>query len=223
MPDLLNNILGSVRTLWGGIEQFLPQLLVAFVLLTVGWIVAKLLRKGVAKGLKLLRVDIAAEKAGVDDFLLRGGVKSTVVTIIADLVYWLLMFAFVITLLNILGMRAADELFNRIVQYIPNIVVALLVLIFGTLFARFMRGVTTAYLSNIGIAGAEFVGQIAQWALIVFIVSVALEQLSIGGQIVVSAFQIGFGALCFGFALAFGLGGKDWAARVLEKLWNSKR
>jgi hypothetical protein len=223
MPDLLNNILDSVKTFWGRVEQFLPQLLVAFMLLTVGWLAARLLRKGIARGLKLLRVDLVAEKMGIEDFLLRGGVKSTFVTIMADLTYWVLMFAIVIAVLNILGMRAADELFGRIILYIPNIVIALLVLIFGALFARFMRGVTTAYLSNIGIAGAELVGHIAQWALIVFIVSVALEQLSIGGQIVVSAFQIGFGALCFGLALAFGLGGKDWAARVLEKLWNSKR
>ena len=84
-----------------------------------------------------------------------------------------------------------------------------------------MRGVVTAYLSNFGIGGASAIGLIAQWALLLFILSVALEQLSIGGQVVVSAFQISFGALCFGLALAFGLAGKEWAGRVLDKLSKS--
>jgi hypothetical protein len=223
MAGTFSAILESLKSLWGSFERFLPQLIVAFLLLTFGWIIAKLVRKGLLRVLRLLRVDAVAERTGIEHFLLRGGVRSTFVTIIADLLYWCLMFMILIAVLNVLGMGATDALFSRILLYIPNIVIALLVLIFGSLFARFIRSVVTAYLSNIGIEGAAFIGHLAQWALLVFILSVALEQLAIGGQIVVSAFQIGFGAACFGLALAFGLAGKEWAGRILDKINEPKR
>lgn len=86
------------------------------------------------------------------------------------------------------------------------------------MFARLVRAITFTYLSNIGISGADVISHIAQWAILLFVLSVALEQLSIGGQILVSAFQIGFGAFCLALAIAFGFGGKDWAASVLDKL-----
>jgi hypothetical protein len=218
MDETLRAIADSLRSLWEHFERFLPRLIVAFLLLTVGMAIAKLVRKGTARILRLVHIDTAAERAGIDDFLLRGGVRSTSVTIIADMVYWCFLFMLLIAVLNVLGMGATDALFSRILLYVPNIAIALLVLMFGSLFARFMRSVVTAYLSNIGIGGSGLIGHLAQWALLVFILSVALEQLSIGGQVVVSAFQIGFGALCFGLALAFGLAGRQWAARILDKL-----
>lgn len=223
MSEQINATLESLRSFWAQFVYFIPQLVVALLLLIVGWLVAKLFRKGMIKLLRLVRLDVAAEKAGVEDFLLQGGVQYTTVTILANLIYWFIMFAVTLAVLNSLGLAAAADLFNRIILYIPNVIVAVLVLIFGTLFAKLVRGVTFTYLSNVGIAGAEFVSHLAQWSLLVFVVSVALEQLAIGGQVLVSAFQIAFGALCLALALAFGLGGKEWAAHILEKLWKTKR
>ncbi len=209
--------------LWYRLLDFLPQLVIALAVLILGWLLAKLARKAVIRFLKLIRVDVAAEKAGVENFLIQGDIKYTTVTILANVIYWFIMFAVILAVVNSLGLQGADELFSKIILYIPNVIIAILVLIFGTLFARFVRGATSAYLSNIGIEGADFVSKIAQWALIVFVISIALEQLSIGGQILISAFQLAFGALCLALALAFGLGGKEWAARILEKLWKSGR
>jgi hypothetical protein len=219
MWEQIDVTLESLRAFWVELARILPRLAVSMLVLTLGWIVAKGLRKGVIKLLKVLHVDVAAERTGVDDFLLQGGVQYTIVTIVGSLVYWFIMFAVMLAVLNSMGLEAADELFNKIVYYIPNVVLAVLVLMFGTLFARFVRGVTFTYLSNIGVSGAEFVSHVAQWALIVFVISAALEQLAIGGHLLASAFQIAFGALCLALALAFGLGGKDWAAHILKKLW----
>ncbi len=222
MSEQINATVESLRVFWDQFVRFIPQILVAALLLILGWLVAKILRKAMIRILRLLRVDVAAEKAGIEDFLIQGDVKYTTITIVANLIYWFVIFAVSLAVLNSLGLAAATDLFNRIILFIPNVIVAVLVLIFGTLFAKLVRGVTFTYLSNIGIAGAEFVSQVAQWALLIFVVSVALEQLSIGGQILVSAFQIAFGALCLALALAFGLGGKEWAARILEKIWKTE-
>jgi hypothetical protein len=173
--------------------------------------------------LKLIRLDVAAEKAGIENFLLKGGVQYSSVVIIANIFYWFLMFALTLAVLNSFGLNAAEELFNRILLYIPNIIIAVLVLIFGTLFAKFMRGTTFTYLSNIGLTGAELISNATHWTIIFLVVFVALQQLSIGGQILVSAFEIAFGGLCLALAIAFGLAGKEWATQILEKLWRKSR
>jgi len=121
-----------------------------------------------------------------------------------------------LAVLSSLGLHTAAELFTRLLQYIPNVIATIIVLIFGTLFAQFVQTATYTYLSNLGVASARVISSIARAALLVFIVSISLEQLSIGGQVLVSAFQIAFGALCFALALAFGLGGRDVAARILD-------
>jgi hypothetical protein len=219
MPDNIAAAFESLQLFWYQLVQILPQLAAGVLLLIAGWLVAKLVRKALIRLLKLVRLDVAAEKAGVEDFLLKGNVQYTTVTILANLVYWFILFAVMLAVLNSFGMAAAAELFNKIILFIPNVIIAVLVLIFGALFAKFVRGVSFTYLNNIGVTGAEFISNIAQWALLIFVASVALEQLSIGGQVLVSAFQIAFGALCLALALAFGLGGREWAAHILGTLW----
>ncbi|MBU2635967.1 MAG: hypothetical protein KJ963_02610 [Bacteroidetes bacterium] len=220
--EQLNVFIESFREFWRQLSNFLPQIFAAFVLVIAGWLIAKIARKGIIKLLKLIKVDELSEKSGVEDFLIQGGVKYTAVTLIANIVYWFILFTVLLAVLNSLGLQAAAELFNKVILYIPNVVIAILVIIFGTLFAKFIRGVTNTYLNNIGISGAELVSNIAYWAVLVFVVSLSLEQLSIGGQILTSAFQIAFGALCLALALAFGLGGREWAAHILEKMWKTK-
>lgn len=195
---------------------FLPRLVVAAILLLIGWLLAKGVRKLTIRGLRLAHVDEAAEKAGFDDFLVQGGVRYTTVTLVANAVYWLLTLGVTLAVLSSLGLHTATDLFTRLVQYIPNVIATIIVLIFGTLFAQFVQTATYTYLSNLGVTSARAISSLARAALIVFIVSISLEQLSIGGQVLVSAFQIAFGALCFGVALAFGLGGRDAAARILD-------
>jgi hypothetical protein len=215
----INVVLESLKTFWTEFGNFLPQLTAALLLLIVGWLIAKLIRKAFVRVLRLLRVDVAAEKSGIENFLLRGGVQFTTVTILGSLVYWLTLFIVLFAALNILGLQAAADVFNKIILYIPNVIVAIVVLIFGTMFAKFIQGISLTYLSNVGFEGAQLVSYLAQYAIVIFVVSIALEQLAIGGQVLVSAFQIAFGGLCLALALAFGLGGREWAARILEKMW----
>lgn len=208
--------LDSLRNFWQQFSQFVPTLLAAFVLLILGWVVAKVMRTVAERALKMLRLDVVAERSGVEDFLLKGGVRFTTVTLLSNLVYWFIMFTVLLAVMNVIGIQIAADIVSRIVLYIPKVVAAVIVLIFGALFARFVQGVAFTYLSNVGIAGAQVMSTIAQYAILIFVGSVALEQLELGGAVLISAFQIAFGALCLAFALAFGLGGKDWAAKVLD-------
>jgi hypothetical protein len=217
--DQLQPFAESIRLFWFQFINMMPRVATAFVLLTVGWLIARLIRKATIRVLKLIRIDVLAEKTGVEDFLLQGGVRYTTVTLIANMLYWFILFTVTLAVLSSMGLTTAADLFGKMLLYIPNVIVALLLLMFGTVFAKFVQGVSFTYLNNMGISGAQIISTVAQWAILLFVVSTALEQLSIGGQVLVSAFQIAFGALCLALALAFGLGGREWAAHILEKMW----
>jgi hypothetical protein len=223
MPEQITAMLESLKTFWNQMLQFIPQLLVGILLFLIGWIIARLLRRGIIKLFKLVRLNTLAEKAGIENFLIKGGAQYTTVNVLANLIYWFLMFALTMAVLHSLGLDAAKELFNKILSYVPNIIVAVLVLIFGTLFAKLVRGAAFTYLSNMRISGAEFISNIAYWAIVFLVCSITLQQLSLGGQVLISAFEIAFGGLCLALAIAFGLAGKEWATQTLEKLWRNSR
>jgi len=217
--DKIWSVFEPLEAFWYQLAAVFPKILAALVLIIVGGIFAKFIRKMAIKLLKLVRLDVAAERSGMEDFLLQGGVKFTTVTLLANMIYWMVIFVVLLGALNVIGLEVAAELFNKIILYIPNVMIAVIVLIFGMMFAKFIQGLTFTYLTNIKIDGAELISAVARYAILLFVISMALEQLAIGGQILISAFQIAFGALCLALALAFGIGGKDWAARVLDKLW----
>ncbi|MBN1398934.1 MAG: hypothetical protein JXA06_12950 [Bacteroidetes bacterium] len=223
MPEQISDMIESLKLFWDEFIQFLPQLFFWIVFFIVGWIIAKLLRKGLQYLFKLIRLDVIAEKAGIENFLIKGGAQYTTINVLANLIYWFLMFALTMAVLHSLGLEAAKELLNKILLYIPNIVIAILVIIFGSLLAKLIRGVIYTYLSNMRITGAELIGNIVYWAIILLVFSLTLQQLSIGGQILISAFEIAFGGLCLALAIAFGLAGKEWATQILEKLWRNSR
>lgn len=212
-----STLLGSLQQSWGAIVDVLPDLVLAALLLVAGWLFAKLIRKLAVRALRAARVDELAERSGLDDFLVQGGVESTTVTLLAGALYWMILAAVFLTLLDALGLRTAEILLARLAIFIPNLIVAVGILVFGSLLSRVVGGLVFSYLSNIGSAAAEPIGALARYALLVFVLFMAAEQLAIRTEVLVSAFQIAFAALCLAAALAFGLGGREWAERVISR------
>ncbi|HLB36581.1 MAG TPA: hypothetical protein VJL31_08440 [Gemmatimonadales bacterium] len=209
-----------VDTLRGSLMQFgayLPRLLGALLILVVGWIVARWIRTGVSKLLVAVRFDEVSKKSGIDEVLQQGGVRLTLNGVISGLIYWLVMLVALLASIDSLGLAVASDVLNRVVLYLPNVVIAVVILILGALFANLIRGIVGTYLANAQVSGARIISAIAHYAVLVFAAAVALVQLGIGRELVTSAFQIAFGAVCLALALAFGLGGRDWAARMIDK------
>jgi hypothetical protein len=212
-----STLLASLRRSWGEIVAMLPDLALAVLLLIAGWLLAKLARRLAIRVLRALRVDEFAEKAGVDDFLVQGGVPVTTATLIGGTIYWVILAGVFVTLLEALGVRSAGALAERVALFVPNLVLAAGILVFGALVARVIGGFTFSYLSNIGSPAAEPVGALARYAMLVFVLFMAAEQLAIRSEVLVSAFQIAFASVCLAAALAFGLGGREWAAQVIAR------
>ena len=222
MQQQLDIFVASLTSFWTKLAAFIPQLLAALLLLFIGWIVAKLIRATFKKFLGVIHFDQLAKKSGVESFLKYGELEVSLANILAELVYWLVMLVVIILVSDSLGLSKVTELFHKVVLYIPNIIIAIIVLVFGTLLARAINRVIFAYLKNIGVDGALTISTLSEYAIQIFVVFVALEQLNIGTQLLTTAFAIGFGAVCLALAIAFGLGGKDWAADVIYRLTKKK-
>lgn len=215
----MDSITAEFRVFWDQLAVLLPRIVAALAILFVGWIAAALIRRLTVRLLRKAHVDEIAERAGIEGFLVQGGIRFTAVTLIAWFLYWLLIMSAVSLALSIVGVSAADEMMRRTVLYIPKVIVAALIVSFGALFARIVRGLLSAYLNNIGVDGARAISAIAQYAIVVFVVTMALEQLEIGGETLTAAFKMAFGGFCLAFGLAFGLGGRRWAQALLERVW----
>ena len=222
MREQFDLILDSLQSSWFQIAAYLPRVLTAIVLLILGWLIARTVQRVVVRLLRLARLEAAAEQTGVDDFLVRGGVRFTVVTLIGEILYWGLLLIFAIAVFNLIGLTMSQESVARLTRYVPNVMAALVVLIFGSLGARLIRGLVVAYLGNVGVKGSDRIGVLVQAALVAFVVLLALEQLRIDVKLLASAFQLAFGGICLALAIAFGLGGRTWAESILERTWSKR-
>ncbi|MDX5151202.1 MAG: hypothetical protein R3188_01895 [Acidiferrobacterales bacterium] len=203
--------------------QFLPKLGLAVLILLVGWLIAKLFRGVVMRALKYANFGELTHKAGVDKFLKQGGIKKNTSQILGLLVYWLVMLATLLVASEVVQLDAVSALFNSITLFIPKVIVAVLILAIGFYFARVISEIIIAYGKNIGMKDAEIIGRVAEWAIMAFVIIIALGQMDIGNTILVPAFLILFGGVVFALSLAFGLGGQKWAASQFEKLSRKDR
>lgn len=199
--------------------EFLPRLALAMLVLIAGWLFAKAVRFAVERGLRAINFNVLTERAGMDGFLRQGGISTDTTGIFGILVYWLVVLATLVIAFNGLGLTYITDLLGKVVLFVPQIIVALLILVFGAYFARFIGGTIIAYCRNVGVRDGDLLGNVAQYALIVFVVLIALDQMHVGGDIIRQSFLILLAGVVFALALAFGIGGKDWAAGLLEKWW----
>lgn len=222
MEQQWNIIRESVESSIIAIGQFLPKLLLAVVILLVGWLIAKLVQYVVVRGLKAIGFNVITDKAGLDGFLKKGGVRKTTIDVLGALVYWLIVLMTLLTTFNTLGLAIVSELFSRVTLFIPNVIVAVLILTIGLYFARFVSDAITTYTRNVGMEDAPLVGRMTYYAIAVFVVVTALGQVGIGDVLLYGILQIVVAGVVFGLALAFGLGGQKWAAEVIDKLQKKK-
>ena len=203
--------------------DFVPRLILALVVILLGWLLAKAARFAIVKGLRAVNFHIVTQRAGLDGFLRDGGIAADTTEIIGLVIYWLVILGALVVGFNSLGLTYVTDVLGRVILFVPKVLVALLVLAFGAYFARFIANAITAYCRNVHIQDAELLGRLAQYAIVTFVVLIALDQVNIGGDIVRQSFLIILAGVVFALALAFGLGGKEWAAELLERWWPRRK
>src|SRR4051812_8733470 len=221
--DRIDVMLEPARVFLTQVADFLPRLGLALVVLIAGWLVAKMIRFAIAKALRAVNFHVVTDRAGLDGFLRDGGIPMDVTDILAMLVYWIVILTALLIGFNLLGLTYITELISRVLVFVPKVLVAALILAFGAYFAKFVGNSISAYLRNVHMQDADLLGHLARYAIVTFVVLIALDQMGIGGDIVRQTFLIVLAGLVFALALAFGLGGREWAAELLERWWPRKR
>ena len=216
-------MLEPMRVFLVQVGDFVPRLALALLVILLGWFLAKGARFAIAKGLRAVNFHVVTQRAGLDGFLRDGGIRADTTEILGLMVYWLVILGALVIGFNSLGLIYVTDLLGRVILFVPKVMVALLVLAFGAYFARFIANAITAYCKNVHIQDAELLGRLAQYAILTFVVLIALDQVNIGGDIVRQSFLIILAGVVLALALAFGLGGKEWAAELLERWWPRRR
>jgi hypothetical protein len=220
--DQISVMLEPVRAFLIQVGAFLPRLAIAALVLVAGFLLAKAARFAVEKGLRAVNFHILTKRAGLDGALQQGGAPIDTIGLLGLLSHWVVILAALIVAFSGLGLTHVTELLSRVMLFVPQLILALLVLAFGAYFARFVAQAVASYCKSIGVPDGAALGRVAYYAVLVFVVMIALDQMGVGGTIVRDVFLLLLGGLVLALALAFGLGGKDWAAAQLERWWPSK-
>ncbi len=223
MQERFDVMLEPLRVFLGQVGDFLPRVALTIVILIAGWLIAKMIRFAINRGLRKVNFHVVTERAGIDGFLKDGGIRLDSVDILAMLVYWIVILATLVVGFNLLGLSYVTDLLSRVLLFVPQVLVALLILAFGAYFARFVGSSVAAYFRNVHLQDADLLGNLARYAILAFVVLIALDQMSIGGDIVRQTFLILLGGVVLALALAFGLGGREWAAEFLERWWPRRK
>ena len=214
-----NVVQTSFTDLWLTVVQYIPAILAAVIIFVIGWIVAVILYRIVIQVVKVLRVDDALKAAGVSAAVREAGLNLDVGSFLAVLVKWFVIVVFLVAALDVLGLSIVTIFLQQVVLlYLPQVVVAVLILILAAIVAEAVKKIVTNSAQAAGAHSANLAGVVAKYAIWVFAVLAALNQLGVATEFVQTLFTGLVVALALAFGLSFGLGGKEAAARTIERV-----
>jgi len=214
-----NVLQASFNDVWFAIVSFVPNILAAVVIFVIGWIVGMILAKIIEQVVQVLRVDEALKATGVNDVVKHTGYHLNVGVLLGELVKWFVIVVFLVAALDVLGLQQVNTFLQGVVLlYLPNVIVAVLFLIIAAVVADLVKKIVTGSARAAGVTSANMAGVVAKWSIWIFAIIAALTQLGVAGALIQTFFTGVVVALSLAFGLSFGLGGKDAAARVIERV-----
>jgi hypothetical protein len=211
-------ITNSLQNIWVGFVNGTVTVVGAILVFIVGLIVASLLGSLVEKIVQLIKLDKLLENLGVGEYVERAGLTLNSGKFFKKLVYWLLVIVFLLAASDILGFYSLSSFLNSVLLYVPNVIVAVLIMLAAFVVAHFLRGLVIASVKASKLHGAGFLGSLTWWSITIFGFLAALSQLGIAVTIVNILVTGVIAMLALAFGLAFGLGGKEYAAHLIGKL-----
>lgn len=211
----------SFQNLGREVVLFLPKLVIAILIVVLGWAIGALVGRLIARVVSALKIDEALRRAGVEDVVRRGGMNLNTGRFIGALVKWFVIIVFLVTAFDVLGLEQVNSFLKLVViNFLPNVIVAVLILLIAGVLGDFMQKVVTTSSRTAEVRTAHLLGNVTKWAIWVFAVLVALSQLGIAKDFIQTIFTGIVIALSLGLGLSFGLGGQEAAARFIEKTRN---
>ena len=201
--------------------DIVPALLGALVILFAGYLLAKVLEKLIERFLRRIRLNRMLERGGVMQAVERSGSHLNPVRVLANLVFWLVMFAVILVAANALGLQSLANVFSELVSYIPSVIAAIVIILVGIVLGGFVGGLIAA--SAGALHGGRALARVGRGGVILLAIFMALQELGIATDIVTTAFAILFGAIALAMALSFGLGNRELAGEITREWYEQYR
>jgi hypothetical protein len=199
----------------------IPKVLGFLVIVIVGWVIASLVEKGVAAILRAVKFNDLAQRSGLADFVTKMGTGTDSAGMIGVVVKWFIRLIALVVAFDALGLPAVSDVLRQLLLWLPNVIVALVVLVIGGLAARALSNVVRGAASEGGLGNANFLAKLASVMVWAFAIVVAVNQIGVATELVNTLFMAFVGAIALATALAFGLGGRDTAGEILRN-WTAR-
>ena len=213
---IVSELVQAVHELARGFAHYLPRLIALLILAFVGWVIAYAVKVTLRSILQLIKFDKLSENTGASQLLSRAALP-TATEMVSRFVFWVTWLGFIMLGVSVLGILGLQEQISRVFLFLPRLFVAMFVLFFGLLAASFFSRAALLAAVNANMPSARIVSLAVRSIIIVFVFSIVFEELGLAEQTMLVAFGIAFGALMFGLAIAFGVGGRNLAQRFLEE------
>ena len=194
-----------------------PKIIGFAVILLVGWLLASLIAKAVAAVLRTVKFNDVAQRAGFTGFMKKMGVDTDASGFIANIAKWFIRLIVLVVAFDALGLPAVSDVLRQLLLWLPNLVVAMVVLVVAGLVANALSGIVRGASSQAGFSNPETLATVAKVAVWAFAIVIAVNQIGVAATLVNTLLMATFGALALAFGLSFGLGGREMAAQLLAE------
>ena len=209
----------SLQSLWFSFIQFVPKLIIAIVFFIIGWVLGTLVSKAFQHVFTALKIDKLFQSIKADEFMSRMGMKLNTGYFVGEIIKWFIIILFLLPSLNLVGLDSISTfLGNDVLGFLPRVIIAAFILIIATVVAEALGKTIAAGTRAMNLRSANMLGTIAKYAVWIFAFIIALGQLGVASYYMSVLFTGVVAMLALAGALAFGLGGKDAASRVISKL-----
>ncbi len=215
-------VIDPLREMFLQLVSFIPTLVVAFAILVIGYLIAKVVSDLLLRLLKIVDFDKIADKIGVHHLFDKGGIRHKPSEILSILVYWVLVVMVLLITVKALGVPVGSAILDGILGYVPSVVSGVMALVIGFLLANIVSGGVYMISAYIEIPHAEILGRFSKWAIVIYALVIFLKEIGFGFLFLGLHAHILFGGIVFAAGLAFGLAGKDLAGKYLEVMKSKK-
>ncbi len=211
--DALKTAVANALSLFFGA---IPKVLAFAIIVLIGWLIAAALAKVVRALLEKVRFNDLARRAGISQFVEDAGVHHDASTVMADVVKWFVRLIALVTAFDALGLPAVSQVLQRLLLWLPNLFVALVILVIGGLAAQALARLVRGSATEAKLGNPNLLADLTRYAVWAFAILIAVNQIGVASALVNTLFMGFVAALALALGLAFGLGGRDTAADIVR-------
>ena len=208
----------ALQNLWQGIIIFIPKLVAAIIVFVIGWFIAIAVGKLIAEILRRIKFNRIFEKGVWKEALEKAEWKVDASGFIGAIGKWILVIVFLLAAVEILGFVQFADFLKSVLAYLPNVIVAVAIFVVAVIVADILEKVVRAAVEGIKVGYAHLAGVIVKWSIWVFAILAILMQLGIARELILTLFTGLVALIVISAGIAFGLGGKETAAEILNNL-----